>query len=71
MDRPDPVYGGRLRGQKVFKKLQEGKGRLRKRWLDGLEISLRSLRVRRWQRVVEEREEWKQTVLEAGALHGL
>lgn len=55
MDRPDPVYGGRLRGQKVFKKLQEGKGRLRKRWVDGLESSLRSLRVRRWQRVVEER----------------
>lgn len=56
MGRPDPVYGGGLSGHKVFKKLQEGKGRLRKRWLDDLESSLRSLRVRRWQRIVEGRE---------------
>jgi hypothetical protein len=47
------------------------RGRPSKRWLDDLEEDLRKLGVKGWKRKAEHREEWRNVVKKAEALHGL
>jgi hypothetical protein len=47
------------------------RGRPRKRWLDDLEEDLRKIEVKGCRRKAEDREEWRNVVKKAEALHGL
>jgi hypothetical protein len=47
------------------------KGRLRKRWLAGIEEDLQIMRVRRWRKQCEERAEWRKITEKAKTHIGL
>jgi hypothetical protein len=47
------------------------RGRPRKRWLGDLEEDLRKLGFKGWRRKAEDRQEWRNVVKKAEALHGL
>jgi hypothetical protein len=62
-------------GQMV-KRLSDGKprgrrkvGRPRLRWLDDVEVDLRTMDIKRWRLITKDRTEW--AVMEAKALQGL
>ena len=47
------------------------RGRPRKRWITGIEEDLQIMRVRRWRKQCEEREEWKKITEKAKTHSGL
>jgi hypothetical protein len=61
----------------MVKKLFDGKpggrrrtGRPRLRWLDDVEADLRTMGIKRWRLIAEDRTEWAGIVREAKALQG-
>jgi hypothetical protein len=59
--------------KKIFESKPEGRrkaGRPRLRWLDDVENDLRVVKVKRWRKRAQTREEWASVIKEAEVLRG-